>query len=330
MRVTKFQYPMEVKMAQKLDIMIDRCTGKNKMDNLLINDGGEGMGKTTMSLCQAVYLAEKTGRPFNVKNVFFDLDTMITFAMQTEAQIILWDEAALGGLSTEGYNKMQIKLIKLLMVARKKRHIYIFNIPSAFKLKEYIVERAIGLCHVYLRNEVQHGRFVYYKKSAKDGLYHKWKNSKKRLYSKYVTFRGTFPDILDPKKSYNILSEFDVDEYERKKDEAILSINKEDESKSASAIKRKFVQETIKRWMKNGFGLTQKDMAFILGLPEQTMSRFCIQIRAISKENTESQAQVINNLGYNQMDEDEIAIKEKPQENLLLIAPMKHETLPTN
>jgi hypothetical protein len=69
------------------------------------------------------------------------------------------------------------------------------------------------MIHVYSRNEVQSGRFVYFKKKNLEALYYTYRSSKKKMYRKFSTMRGSFPDAFE--KIIN------VDEYESKKDKAI-------------------------------------------------------------------------------------------------------------
>lgn len=230
MIVTNKKIPMDKAFVGKLDQLCDRCSQKKpKLDTVLIFDGYEGYGKTTMSIGAAYYIAWKTKRKFSHNNLFFKIEDLTKFAQDSDKQIIIWDEAALGGLASEWSSKSQINLTKLLMTIRKKRHFLIFNVPKIFKMNEYIgVERTLGLVHVYARKETQLGRFVYFNRRSKDTLYSRYKRTRIKDYKKY-SFRGTFPDVLDPDKAYNILDKFDVDKYEEMKDAAIASIGKEDE-----------------------------------------------------------------------------------------------------
>jgi len=197
--------------------MIARSTGKNKMDNLLIIDGDEGYGKTNMSVGLGYYFSYVTGRPFSVKNIFFSAEKLVDFAKRTEDQIIIYDESALSAMGMDWWKKEQQDLIKLLMVARKKRHFFIFNIPKFFKLNEYlIVDRSIGMIHVYARNELEIGRWVYFPKKKKELLFYNYKRKRTRGYKKFYTMRGTFPYVL-PKL-------IDEKAYDKMKDDAILSI----------------------------------------------------------------------------------------------------------
>ena len=58
MIVTRFHYPLEKNLITKLDLMIKRCTGKgSKKDNVLLCEGAEGEGKTTLSIAVAYYVS---------------------------------------------------------------------------------------------------------------------------------------------------------------------------------------------------------------------------------------------------------------------------------
>ncbi len=228
MKVTKFNYPLEDNLIKKIDLMIDRCiTKKQKKDNLLLCEGSEGEGKTTLSIGIAYYVADKTGRKFSNKNVFFNIEKMIEFAQNNINQIIIWDEPALQALSTDWATGAVKDITRLLMTIRKNRHFFIFNIVKFYKFNEYIiVDRPMGMIHVYSRKNIKSGRFVYIRKKKLEALWSDYRTKKKRSYKKYASrkVRGTFPNILDPKYKNNVLSDFDYEAYEEAKDEGIKSI----------------------------------------------------------------------------------------------------------
>ena len=255
------EYPIDKRLKEKMDLMIARSTGKKHMDNLIVIDGDEGIGKSTLSVYLAHYYACQSGRSFSVDNIFFNIHRLIKFAQTTEDQIIIWDEAALGGLSTEHAKQHQVNLTKLLMTARKKRHLWIFNIPKFFKLNEYIlVDRAICLIHVYARREIQAGRFCYYKKKAKERLFYDRIRTRQRNYYKYMSFWGTFPNCL-----HKIIDEV---EYDRKKDLAIASIGNEGKlnryQKKLLEIKENVVDHPR----------TMEEKAEIIGVTARTLYRW--------------------------------------------------------
>lgn len=264
-RYTDKNLIMNPLLVQKLDLMVERVV-KHRFDNLVLVDGSEGLGKSNLTSAIGYYLAFKSGRSFSQSNVFFLIDDMVKFAVNNEKQVIWWDEAALGGLASESYNKVQTKLLKLLMIARKKQHFYIFVIPKYFKLKESIIDRAIALLHVYSHDEITRGRFAYYSKRAKEIMFQEWRRLKFNPYKKYYTFLGTFsetlPLVLDEK------------EYDKKKDEAIMSLGQTDSTESRVTIKLKEDLHRIKfayASLCEIKGLTQKILAERLGIPPSTL-----------------------------------------------------------
>lgn len=231
MIVTKFKYFLDDRLLQKIDLMIKRCVQTNpKRDAVLLIEGAEGEGKTTYSIALGYYIAEKTGRIFNHTRVFADLEKMMEFIKNTEEEVVIWDEPALQGLSGDIHSRILRNLMRLLMMARKKRHFIIINLAYFNKFNDYIVwQRPLGMIHVYSRNEVQAGRFCYIKKRNLEYLWQDWRRFRKRNYKKWASrgIRGTFPDVLNPEYEHNVLSDFDVKVYEKAKDEAIMKIGAE-------------------------------------------------------------------------------------------------------
>lgn len=258
--VTDKEYYMDDQLKAKLDLCCDRCTSK-AFDNLIIIDGDEGIGKSTFSMGCAYYVAHRTGRPFSVDNVFFDLNKLFAFARTTKEQVIVWDEAALGGMASEWRNEKQQILLKLLMVARKKRHFFFFNIPKFFKLNEYlIVDRSIALIHIYARGEIEQGRFCYFKKSSKERLYYDRIRSRMRNYKKFYDFHGSFPNVL--------AKVIDEEEYDKKKDEAILSIGV---NEKVTAKERKYEELKIKI-LNSGWPI--QELSRKLDIPDTTLYKW--------------------------------------------------------
>lgn len=213
-----YKFSMEDKLVKKLDLMIKRCDSKSPVrDSLLIIEGAEGEGKTTLSVQVASYVAQQTGRPFSVDNLFFSTEKMVEFAKNTKRQIIIWDEPAMEGLSADWFKDTQKDLIRLLMMARKNQHFFIFNFTKFYKFPEYVVvDRALGLIHVYSRRQIHSGRFMYIKKAKLEPLLRDYRSKKIRSYNKHKSFSGSFP------KDFDTL--IDAEQYDKNKDEAIGKI----------------------------------------------------------------------------------------------------------
>jgi len=175
MRVTDKQYYLADFAIDKCKIYADRI--KNNLDALILVDGDEGFGKTTLSCSLAYYLAELTGRTFTIDNIFFDPKKFVEKLMNSREQILVWDEAALGGLASNWRNKHQQTLIQALMTCRSRNHIIFFNIPKFYRLASYfIADRPVGLFHVYPSNKEQtkRGTYCYYRKEWIEFMWHMW------------------------------------------------------------------------------------------------------------------------------------------------------------
>lgn len=259
---TDKEYYMDAYMVNMLDLMCDRMD--RNLDNWIVCDGDEGTGKSNLTAGVCYYIAWKTGRKFDIDNVFFDVDKFIDFAKSTKNQVILWDEAALGGLSEQWQSKIQQRLIQLAMVCRKKNHFVVLNIPKFFKLREYLIlDRSIALLHSYSADQKTNGTFTYYNKESKEKLYNDWKKTRRRNYKMHFNFRGRFIKALP--------LVLDEEEYERKKDEAILSIGKDkEEFNSKYKIKLERYMRIISG-LPDAFGITQQDLAKYLGIGSRTL-----------------------------------------------------------
>lgn len=212
MKYTSKQYYIEEVLRQKLDFVVERAAMKRKLDAIFICDGDEGFGKTGMSILCMYYLSEMTGREFNLDHVFFDPEEFIKFVNSTREQLIIWDEAALGGLANNWQSRVQQMLIQTLMTCRSRKHIIIFNVPKFYRLNLYfVVERAVGLIHVYSRDNLNAGHFTYYTKKYLEGMMDCWAKKRKKPYKLFPHLRGTFPDAF----KHDIIDE---DEYDKKKD----------------------------------------------------------------------------------------------------------------
>lgn len=248
---------IEDQLLKKLDLMVNRL---NKTDDVvLIVDGDEGQGKTEFSMGVCYYMAYKLKRKYTPDNIFFDLDSVIRFTSETKEQIIHFDEGALGLLRTQWQTSMQQKFMQLVMVARKKKHFLIICIPKFHRLPPYIIEdRSIGLVHVYSHQNIHKGRYCYFTKSAKAKLWEDYNKKKNKSYQRHFSFRGRFIEA-----SKKIFTKEQEEQYERKKDQAILSVGVKTE---LSERQRKWIDQRNKliRYLKKEEGLSEKKLAIKL------------------------------------------------------------------
>ncbi len=275
MIVTKFNFPLENNLLEKIDMMLLRCSQKNpKRDAVLLCEGEEGQGKTTLSVAIGYYAAEKLKRKFNHTRVFFDLNKMIDFLKNSENEIAIWDEPALHAMSTDTGTKIVRNLTRLLMMARKKRHFIIINLAYFNKFNDYIVwQRPLGMIHVYSRREVQAGRFIYIRKRKLEHLWQDWRRRRRRNYKKWCSkrVRGTFPDVMNPEYKNNVLSDFDMDFYEKEKDDAIAAIGEMAEKRNLKLLMLQYKMALIP---KRTTSISQKELGELLGWKSIMFKRY--------------------------------------------------------
>ncbi len=253
-------YYIEKALKEKLDLALERY--KKGRDSMWIVDGGEGDGKSTATIGWANYIAEKMDIPLTVDNIFFDAEDMLKYAATHTGQIIIWDEACTAGMATQWQSGLQQKLIKILMMARKKKHFWFFVIPKFHKLNEYIVDRAIGLIHCYSPDLVKQGHFVYFKKESKDMLYQIHKEKKHKSYKQHWSIRGVF-----------VKKGFVIDEklYDIKKDKAIMDVFNDKKVKSNRDKEELNRIKGCAYILKKRYKIPNKEMAEVYNVHENTI-----------------------------------------------------------
>jgi hypothetical protein len=267
-KITDKEYQMESFLIEKMDAATKRVMSR-KLDGVFIIDGDEGFGKTGLSILLAYHLSHVTKRKFSLDNVFFDPKEFTNFINSTTKQIIIWDEAALGGLASSWASKVQQLLIQTLMTCRFRQHIIFFNCPKFYRLKDYfITDRALGLIHVYSPDKLNAGKVSYYKHDLLEAMNEQWKNYKQKPYKKFCRkrLRGNFIDAFNPKlfKDGCIIDEKDYDKKKTYYTEKLLS-QYSDSRKDDKLLKFEYNITTIPN-------ITRKELAKYIGVSENTIT----------------------------------------------------------
>lgn len=227
-----FPYPISPKLQRKLDVLINQL---KKNDVWIIIDGDEGSGKTNMAAYIEYYVHCKTDREFNVDRIYFDSSDMFEWVKINKEGLVAWDEAALGGLSTEWWSKAQQNLLKFAFVGRKHHHFFVLCIPEIFRLKQDLkVRRTHALIHMDLgKSRDKYGNYMYITRRGKRHLCELQRRKHVITYNKccrkYGGFYGQIPYVFDKL--------VDVEAYEKKKDDAIANIGVKREDKSWRELK---------------------------------------------------------------------------------------------
>jgi len=191
----------------------------HKWDGVSGVDGLEGSGKTSIAFTSALYLDEN----FNLDNVVFTPEQFYEAVDKAKpCTAIVYDEFVTGGLSGDAVTKVTKALTKKMVMIRKKR-LYIFLvIPYVFMLTKYFaLARTRFLFHCATPDGIQRGFVHIYKYQTKNKLYNFCRKTYE--YSEKADLYGDFCDFFAFK------TPFSSDDYDKKKEEAILSANPEEE-----------------------------------------------------------------------------------------------------
>lgn len=172
-------------------------------------------GKTTKASQDCYYLDEDFGLDnvvFNNKQILWALDSL------PQGSSIQFDEFALEG-STGDLGSVQKTIIKKITTIRKKRLSIKLVVSFPWMLRTYFVIRAQSMIRIYSPDNLTRGYFRYYSQPRMRKCYffglqtnHKWEYlNKYDFHGKFTKTEGLF---------------YDVNKYEKKKDEAIGEIGK--------------------------------------------------------------------------------------------------------
>jgi len=274
-----FTYYIEPKLKRKLDNLIELL---EKRDAWVLLLGPEGSGKTNTAAYIMFYVACHTGRPFyrDTRQFYFDTDDLVNFAKDNQDQIINWDEAALGGLSTEWWSNSQRNLVKFGLTGRKKHHFFVLCMPHFNKLTEYLRQDRTHNA-IYMRvnsKQAATGKYMYITKRGKTKLNRFWLKKHVLPYQKCMKSCGGHGGSIP----FMFNDVCDEDAYDSKKDEAISSIgvkNPSRQSQNLAELKAKIgILIKDKR-----FGLKQKETAKVLGVNVNTIENWVAEGKSLGK-----------------------------------------------
>jgi len=262
-------------LKQGLDLYSKNLTAKGNLDAVLIVDGYEGTGKSTMAFTMAAYIDPT----FSLKRVCFDAKTFYEATNDAKrGQAVVFDEGFRGFYSKEGTGKMNIMLEKMLAEVRQRNLFLIIVMPSFFLLSKYVaLHRGLGLVHTFMRSSFRRGYFSFYSARKKTMLY---KKGRDLLTYKPVAFdfRGNFVNWLP----------FDEDEYKKKKSESYAEI-----MDGAMNKTEKVAKEKNQKWALKFRRLdTQRDLAIALLLRFTPFSKH--QICSIIDANMPGEPPLLN------------------------------------
>lgn len=280
MIITDLKYALENRLLKKLDLMIDRCTrDKPIRDAWMICEGGEGEGKTNASLAIAYYVKHKTQREINM---FLSIEDAMEFGKRTEKKIIIIDEPSLDSLKGDGNNTLNRNFKRFMAVCRIKQHFVISNLTRFYIFNEYlVVDRCLGMIHMYSRREIEPGRFVYIKKSRLEALYRDWNSKHARTYRDHKSFGGSFPEIMTKHFDHlditlNGKPHATYSDYNKAKGQGIISIGEQSNKSKAEIKSQTKIKElqTLIASLPDKLGISQRQLAKLMGINRERFSNW--------------------------------------------------------
>jgi len=223
-------------------------------DYLLIIDGREGSGKSTLGL-HACSVVDKT---FSHEDVAFTAKDFLTKLHKSKVKkALMWDEAVEGAFSRDSINRTNKMIVTAMMVARAKKIFIIVIIPTFFLLDKYFRMHRVGM----LLNLPRRGLFNAYnskaiKKLSVDGSKY-WDYSKGK-----ISFSEQFP-IFD--KQTTLWKEY----YKKKK--AFMKDFLEASLKKME-LGSKFQSALFNFYVKTPY--TQRELGEILGMSLEPINRY--------------------------------------------------------
>ena len=248
-------------LKQKLDTLREIVFKKN-WDGVILIDGMERVGKSTLGITVAYYLSDGN---FSVKNICADSDDAIKkIESFPDKSVLLIDEGSLVFNSKDAMKKEQKKLIKILNVVGQKNMIFIIILPSIFDLNKSIaIRRSKFLLHCYTDASLNRGRFAYFGEDAKKILYVKGKEN----YDSYQYPKRSLNE-LGRYMDFNPLGE----EYLETKRKSLSSALHEDD-RPPRVVAKDIIIQTFQRvydhFQKNK-KISVKDLSDAFGFTERT------------------------------------------------------------
>lgn len=226
-----------------------RALIKDNFDVVVVLDGREGGGKTTM----AGQLCKEIDPTFDLSRIVFDAEEFFKLANTLQpGQALLMDESMNVLFSRAAMSGTNISMVRLLAMCRAKRLFICLVIPSFFEMDKYAaMHRSNALIHIYTTPKksgargVERGYFRWYDYNAKLKLY---MDGKKGM--DYGVAKATFFGRFD--KTWVV----DEEAYNEKKLAALKHMEE-------MANKKSMTNKRVELWknkLKQVFGLYRDDM----------------------------------------------------------------------
>jgi len=236
----KKKFYLNERLKLNLDIGLHKVKNKN-MDLVIVLDGDEGSGKSTLGRQVAAYCSQKLDFDFTIKNIHFDLDEYVDSSIEgCKGQVNLLDESRAILNKKRSMSSSNVRFTNYLSECRVKNQVHILLIPASHDLDNYVVLWRMALLinvkafNILDKNseigyDFKRGDFVLYSRKKMRPYYVNY-----LLRYKYPHYEpkfdcGTFkPDeVLSDPEAYDLKkNKFTIEKYKtRKEDENNVNTN---------------------------------------------------------------------------------------------------------
>jgi len=163
---------LTINLHQRLRKKVDNIKKiiTKKWDAVIVIDGGERSGKSTLGMTLAWYFSNTK---LTIDNFAAGMqDAAEKIEKLPDGSILFVDEGSLVFNSKDSMTREAKKLQKILDIVGQKNMFFIVVLPSFFDLnKNVAVRRSKFLLHVYTGSDMTRGRFCYFSTNKKRKLY---------------------------------------------------------------------------------------------------------------------------------------------------------------
>jgi hypothetical protein len=196
------QYHLDDRLKANLDKRVIPALTKKDEDYVLVVDGEERFGKSTL----AMQIGKYVDPTLTIERICFSPDEFRKAIIHAKkGQCIIFDEAY-RGLSSKGVMTEVNKILVSLMMEMGQKNLFIIIVlPTFFLLEKYVaLWRARGLFHVIKNSRGQKGFWIYFNRQKKKVVWLKGKKDysygivrsgfKGKFYNYYVVDEESYRD----------------------------------------------------------------------------------------------------------------------------------------
>lgn len=249
---------LDGRMYEKLLFAKEQLRRNHDTGGLVV--GSEGTGKSSLAGNIMRFMSNDTFEP--LKQIIKDQEDAIRVLQECpRGSSLMFDESYLMFSSTEVMQKGQRDLVKIFSIIRQKNLFFLLVAPSFFRINSYFaLDRTKFLVRVYTK-KMQRGYFAWYGSRQKDFLYRMGKKEHNYAVAK-PSFRGRFTkcELLENP------------EYQKIKEQTLFSAFEVAKEKK-TLTPREIIRTKMKEYVLNAKGITNVDLARIMGCSIKTIER---------------------------------------------------------